>query len=187
MANKKREVETTVHAQDDAGEWSTLYLTPEEYACLKSAGIKTVRDRRSRRPFKGPDPYAFVDRIMELPRSKCEEVKKKAEEEAKYLQDRLERLRERKARILREIDDEVDICADRLKEMRIAVGVCDEILSDETPYETRIPISELSDDEVPFDEGPTEDYTYAENYEDSLRRDRDLDAAWKQISGGPLY
>lgn len=184
--DKPREVETRVHARDDAGDWSTLDVTPEEYACLKASGIKTVRDRRDRRVFRGPDPYAFVDKIMAMPRSKCEEVRKKAEAEEKYLQDRLERLQERKARLLRELDDEFDICADRLKEMRIAIGVCDEILSDETPDESRIPIAELSDDDVPFDDGRGGDNTYFENIEQALAEESILDKYWPP-PGGPLY
>lgn len=192
---KKDEISATVRAKDDAGEWSTLDVSPSEYACLKSAGIRVERDRRHRQVFKGPDPYAFVDKIMEMPPSACEEIQKKAEEEIKYLQDRLERLQEKKARIIRDIDSEVDICADRLKEMHIIVGVCDEIMTDETPG-PRKPISELSDDEVPFDEGlagdeseklwADGDNTYFENIEGALAEERILDSCWPP-PGEPVY
>ena len=189
-----RDIETRVNARDDAGDWSELDVTPEEYATLKAAGIKMVRARRDRIKARlhGEDPYEFIDKIFRMSPERQEELRRKAIDEKAYLNARLEELGQRRARVLADFDQEIGLCADRLKEMEITIGVLDEVIQDETVDE-RKPISELSDDDVPFDEGFADylwargDATYFENAEAVNARDRELDALWSRMAGGPVY
>lgn len=185
MPKTKRPHEIEIRAQDDAGAWTTLDVDPDEYITLKKAGIKAVRDRRERRACKGDDPYKFIDRLFEMRPERQQILRQKCVDERDYLQGRLEELEQRKAAALKAYDDEIDRCADRLKEMTISIGVLDEVIQDETPGGRR-PISELSDDEVPFDDGLAGDNTYFENMERALAEERILASCWPP-PGEPVY
>lgn len=189
----KRENETKVHARDDAGEWSELNVTPDEYITLKASGIKTIRNRRDRivARMRGQDPYEFIDKVFEMRPERQQELRKKSVDERKYLKERLEDLGQRRARALADYDKEIEFTAERLKEIEITIGVLDEVIQDEIPeeaeYSGKKPISELSDDDVPFDDGFVGDATYFENAEAVNARDRILDELWERITGGPVY